>query len=248
MGLVIGLDLGSRRLGVVITHDALPLRAVVAITVIVDPTDLGPAVAIVDALLELHQPSLAVIEHARFFVPSGASPQKIQAMAEAHGVCERLHERLSVALAARAVQTETIPRASWAHRVVPHTQGGITDLMARTAIEGHVIEGWEEIARGQDTIDAAGVIFGLLMPKPRRRQRYRCRNRPRKTPERSREERAERRRMTHRMAARKRRGTADRLSSAVCNCGPDGQPKTTKGRHKGTCPIAPTPKLRGLTT
>src|SRR5882762_6689712 len=122
--------------GVALAPAVLPLRGVLHTTVLVDPPDLAPAVARIVALCV--GAGQVVLEHAPFYVPSGKSPQAIAAMAAAHEVATVLEVHLQRELGALGIPVATIPRATWTHRVVPHTRGGISDAVARAGLEAHV--------------------------------------------------------------------------------------------------------------
>lgn len=247
----------------VLAPEALPLAVPAGghQTLAVDPKDLGPVTAEIGALLASGNVSGVVVEHAPLYLPLGKSPGALLAIAQNHETCSRLAERIAVECKTRGVPCFVLPRASWAHRVVPHTRGGITDLMANEGLLVHVDpESWGRLA-DQDQRDAAGVLVGHLLPAPRRllaarRGKLRDRRKDQSTPHPSLltpEAREGLRAARHaaalprlrerkRLTMRRLRGTAER--AAACRCGPGGQPRdvSTRGRHKAACPAAPPPK------
>lgn len=253
MGMILALDLGSARIGRVKASPSLPIRpSEPPQTIPVNEEDLGAAV---DACLsDLTDVERVVIEHASFYVPAGAGVGKILALQKAHEVCSRILERLLVALAAHGFEDrseasptparaiDVIPRASWAHRVCPGTRGGVTTAMANAGLAVYIGEG--VALTGQDQRDAAGCIVWALFPPSKRSGRYRYRNR-RKRPKLTTAERLCRRRASWLKSKRKRRGTAERLAG-TCNCGPGGEPKVTRGRHKRGCAVTAPAKIKGM--
>lgn len=231
---IMGLDLGSRHLGAVVSAEALPLRPL-SRRWDVDPRDLGPAAdrvrREVDGLAELDGslPPDVVVEFGALYMPKDVSSQAAQKIAEAHATCGRLLDLIWRACPGPYYQVTTITRASWSHRVVPHTAGGITDVMANDGLRTHVDPDMWAALTSQDERDAAGALVGHLLPAPARSSRYRSRDRrrdrtaPRLSPEervaRSRDMR-ELRRIRETMVRREKMGTltADERRAAGCRC------------------------------
>jgi len=228
--MILALDLGSARIGRVVAERGLPLRVVEARTIPVDVSHLDGAVS---ACLQLAGVTGVIIEHAGFYVRPGWTPQRIMASQQQHAVCERLKDRIVTQLEALgfeqaseenprpALRYAVIPRASWSHRVVPHAKGGVTNAMANAGLAVHLAEG--TVLEGQDQRDAAGCLVWAFLPPPKRGYRYRDRRaKPRTllTPA----ERLTRRRASWRESKRRARGpeVIARLTSGVCNCGPNG--------------------------
>lgn len=245
--LVLALDLGSVHCGAVLAPAALPIApAIHPLTITVDGCDLDGAVAAIGALLDEHDVRRVVVEHGPYYVSPTASDAAKAAQAKAHAVCERLLERIKIECRARGIPGQRIPRATWAHRVVPHTRGGITTKMAMDGLRVHVTEeGWEAL-NDQHQRDAAGALVGVLLPAPVRIYRRRARdNTDRPMVLLGKEERRRRALASWRTSKRKARGSLDRLAGTTCNCGPDGAPKVGAGRHKSTCPSAPPTRPTG---
>lgn len=247
--MILALDLGSARIGYVLAERGLPIRIRKARTIDVDPAHLDGAVKL--CLLQLAGVTGVIIEHGRFYARQGWSAQKIMAMQQAWRVADRLQERFVLELELLGFKEKepgqdpprlryaVIPRASWAHRVVPHARGGITTAMANAGLRAHLAPESVGMLDGQDQRDAAGCLVWAFLPPPPRAYRYRDRRakpRPRLTPE----QRLARRRLSWRDSKRRARGpdVVARLEGDTCNCGPEGKPRTGKGRHKATCPIA----------
>lgn len=230
MALVVGIDLGSARVGIVGSHDELPIRSVTRETLKVNRRDLNKTVA---AVIERVCPGAerAVLEHAPFYAPVGKSAAALASMAHNHEIASILRERLERELSARGVRVLTIPRASWAHRVVPRTRGGITDEMANAGLRAHVdASAWESLAT-QDERDALGAIVGTLLPRPKKvRRGRRGRGFRVEGPSLSPALRALRKRAANREFMRRFRGSisAEERARLGCPC---------KGSHRVDCPI-----------
>lgn len=228
--IIAGIDLGSSRIGIVAAEDVLPVRAVARDTILVNRSQLGITAA--DVVSRIY-PGVGrvVLEHAPFFAPVGKSPAALAAMAQAHEIAAILHDLLVRELRSRGVRVDTIPRASWAHRVVPHTRGGITDEMANDGLRAHVTaEVWESM-RGQDERDALGTLVGSLLPAPKKKYRSRAKTsrdeiRPILTPE----QKAERHRIRDRERKRAVRGslTPEQRAELGCAC---------LRKHVAGCPL-----------
>lgn len=273
--MILSLDLGSRRIGAVLAPPSLPLRPVgKPVTVDVDPENIDPTVAHLAELLDAGRVSAVILEHAPLYMPAGKSPAAYAAIATAHEVCSRLHERITLLCRERKIPTlgttqkgmshPAVSRQTWAHRVVPHHQGGITDAAANAGLEVHVDPAAWALLTDQDQRDAAGALVGHLLPAPRRvfasRHKLRDRRGDRSAPhpaalspdaiKAARAARwsanAPRRRALTLARVRKHRGARERLSAA-CTCGPGGQPRPPdrRGRHKFGCGAAPPVDARG---
>lgn len=183
---IMGLDLGSRHLGAVVSAEALPLRPL-SRRWDVDPRDLGPTAdrvrREVDGLagLDGSLPPDVVVEFGALYMPKDVSSQAAQKIAEAHATCGRLLDLVWRACPGPFYQVTLITRASWSHRVVPHTSGGITDAMANEGLRTHVDPGMWTALVSQDERDAAGALVGHLLGACARtstRRNGRKRNRP----------------------------------------------------------------------
>lgn len=186
-------------------------------------------------------------------------------MAQAHEICSHIEAGLYrelppyvpgsaediaawAGLIPRLPELVTIPRARWAHRVVPHTSGGITDDAANEGLQVHITpDSWEQWLSGgeaierQDKRDAAGAIVGWLLPAPRRaRKPVETKRAP--LPAMTQEQKLARRRAqtlerVHRCRAPE---VAERVAAGcLCFIG-----RTHGGgRHKAGCPLAPPPRI-----
>lgn len=148
-----GIDLGSRRIGVV-AGTSLPVIAAAA-TVIVQPFDdatadstssaIAKAVADVLSLMTRAQVTEAAIEHGRLYVPTDANPAAAYAMNLNWNFCQMLAHALVPALRAAGIAVcpwasadgksgaDWWPRAAWASRLLPG-QRGVTTEAARDAV------------------------------------------------------------------------------------------------------------------
>lgn len=246
---VLSLDLGSARIGSLMAPHALPLAFGPddAATIPVDARDLEPTVSGLAALLVSRPPSAVVVEHNPVpYMPPGKTPQAYAAIAAAHEVCSRLHERIWLLCREAGIPLVTIGRQTWAHRVCPGTKGGITDAMAAEGLRAHVDPTAFHLLADQDQRDAAGALVGWLLGPPKRKARERSKGPPK--PVLTAEQRAANRRKV--VAAYVKKESAKRAaerSAKGCNCGPGGGPRPpgVKGRHPRMCPAAPPPTVRG---
>jgi len=234
-------------MGVVLAPPALPLCIAPgdAMTAAVNPADIEPAVAGLAAFLAARQPSAVIVEHNLIpYMPEGKTPQAYAAIATAHEVCARLHERIVLLCRDRGIPLATLPRQAWAHRVVPGKGGGITDAQANAGLASHVESASFALLADQDQRDAVGALVGWILGPPKKKRRRRKKGdgapKPEPTPEEV-EERARKRELATPEGRLKRR------AEKRCNCGPDGGPRPIgiKGRHPRTCPAAPPPAVRG---
>lgn len=271
---LLGLDLGSRRCGMVLAPEALPLVIPIAghQTLDVDKGDLGPVASQIEAMVASGNVSAVVVEHGPLYLGADWPPAKRVAVAQAHEVASRLHERILTICTGHAIPCHTIARNTWAHRVVPHHQGGVSNDLSNAALPAHVDpEAWGRLA-DQDQRDAAGVLVGYLLggapagPRPARRRLGPIRDRrkdqsapnirslPLEEQARIRAERkaGEKQRKQDYFRAAGPPGSVERLArtDTDCTCGPGGMPRLLGmgGRHRRGCPVAPAPKRgAGLT-
>jgi hypothetical protein len=178
MPLIIGLDLGTAALGVVIARNTLPLYVTDATTINVT-ADLGALAdeirALADRLARAPLPPDIICELGPLYIPVGASPQKARAVAANHATMERLLDRICQACPGPWYRVTPIARHTWASRVVPHQSGGVSTAQARTALPANLDpHGRWLLLADQHTRDAAGALIGhLLGPAPKARPRRR---------------------------------------------------------------------------
>lgn len=249
---IIGFDLGSASMGVTALADALPIEVIHAVTLGVDAKDLDAVVAVAVELAVRMGATRAAIEHGMkfhppyFSIPEGSTGAQINSilarhrartasMAEEHAICGELQKRLTIALQAAGIETVTCARESWAHRVVPHHQGGITNAVAYEGLRARCAEGSWERLRDPHQRDAGGVAcMWIIEPpaRPKRPSRSRSREaaatavRALLTPEQKEALRAGQ----VREAVRRHRGDATSASRAAAGC-------TCTAKHRRTCPI-----------
>jgi hypothetical protein len=233
---IIGIDLGSARVGVVAARSSLPLHIAAACEIQVNPRkvplhrlDLGPVVEEIISCVGAAAPvTEVVIEHGLFYAPTGKSPAALAAMAQAHEVCSRLEERLRLALAG-VYKVTTVCRETWSHRAVPHTRGTITDAMAWEGLLTHIAEG-EALLDTQDERDAAGVLLAVLLPPPKKRRAARvAQPRPKPTADEvAARQAAYREREAARVPHTRGRLSAAERRAAGCTC---------KTKPRADCPI-----------
>lgn len=166
--MIIGLDLGTRHLGVVVAGDAIPLQIVDASTPAVNPHDLDATArevrVLVDRLAGGALPPGVVVELGALYIPLGSSPQKAQGMAEAHATMGRLLDRIYEAVPGPYYRVVTIARRTWSSRVVPHHMGGVSNAEARAGLGAWLdpSSAWSLVA-DQHRADACGAILGWLL-------------------------------------------------------------------------------------
>ncbi len=174
---IVGLDLGSAKLGAVAAFAGLPLRVIGAQTLPVDRHSLAPTAdhlrAEVDALAAAcgEVPEI-VIEFGALYIPKDASPQAARAMAANHETMSTLLLLIWQAMPGPVYRTATIARRSWSSRVVPHTQGGVTTAASNAGLAAYLdpAGNWIELA-DQHRRDAVGAIVGWLLGAPVRESR-----------------------------------------------------------------------------
>lgn len=235
-------------------------------TLDVDKGDLAPVAGQIEAMLMSGHVEAIVVEHGPFYPRMDKSAAANAAMAAAHGIASRLHERILTLCADLLLPCHTIARNTWAHRVVPHHQGGVSNEEGNAALSGRVDpETWARLA-DQDQRDAAGALVGHLLggatvgPRPARRRLgpIRDRRKDQSTPNiRTLPPEEQARIRADRKAAAKVKDKVRfqlaagpdapaRLARAAtdCTCGPNGTPRPTSatGRHRRECPVAPAPK------
>lgn len=185
---VVGYDLGSAQMGAAFLADTLPLDVLHAVTLGVDPKDLDVVVAVAVELAVRMRATRAAIEHGMkfhppwFSIPEGSTATQIKAilerrqrqiisMAEEHAICGKLQEKLSSALQAAGIEAVTWARETWAHRVVPHHQGGVSNAEAKAGVRALCAPGsWEALSDDHQR-DAAGTACMWLIDPPARPKR-----------------------------------------------------------------------------
>lgn len=179
--LILGIDPGSAHCGIALlsTADASQPGAPAASVLIAETLPVDPArlEAIVTAILERIAQVLAspdfvaaltmrvVVEHGPWYPRPGASPGGLAVSQQAWTV---MHDLVRDLRARCPVPVEVIARATWAHRVVPHTRGGITDSDVREHLPRLLDVASVALLTDAHQRDAAGAALGaLLAPAPR---------------------------------------------------------------------------------
>lgn len=173
---IVGIDLGTARLGVVVAHPTLPLRVVDADVLDVNPLYLAPSADWIRAGLDEYAvngiPPDVVVEFAPLYIPDGASAAKARAMAGNHSIMKDLLNLIYAACPGPVYQVAIIGRRSWSARVVPGHKGGITNAESNAGLADHLDPaGRWPLIQHQDTRDAAGAIVGYLLGAPHREAR-----------------------------------------------------------------------------
>jgi hypothetical protein len=176
--ILVGIDPGSAHLGLVVVDarayavegapdcGALPVRVVlVADTLAVDPAHLGAIVnEILDVAVSVGAGAL-VVEHAPWFPPGGASPGGLKV---SHDNWLVTHDLLDALRRESPIPVHVIARQTWAHRVVPHHRGGVTDADVTRALPALLDPASLALLTDTHQRDAAGAVLGyLLAPAPK---------------------------------------------------------------------------------
>lgn len=243
MSSVLGLDLGTKTMGIVLAEHVVPLRVLDAASVRVNVHDPEGSAAKVRALADQHAVRDVVVEFGPLYIPATATPQQARAMAENHRVMDKQLDRICAACPGPFYRVTTISRRTWSARVVPHHQGGIGNAEARAGLATWLdpLGAWPLLA-DQHRVDAAGALVGWLLgpAKAKRRRRSGRPSPPPLTP-------AEQTALAERRALATPAGRLARRALLNCTCGPNATPRPPgiRGRHPSTCPAAPPPALRG---
>lgn len=164
---IIGLDLGTAMLGVVVARPAVPLHVLVADTPKVNKHDLDATAGAVRALVDRYTaggtPPDIVAEFGKFYPPNGATPQQIVAMAANHALMTKLLDLICAACPGPYFRVATIARRTWSSRVVPHHAGGVSNADATAGLAQWLDpEGAWPLLADQHRRDAAGALIGYL--------------------------------------------------------------------------------------
>lgn len=181
----IGLDLGTKTMGIVLAEHVMPLRVLDAGSVkINDPGAMADNVrSMVDQYASGGFPAAITVEFGPLYIPATATPQQARAMAENHRTMDRQLDRIYAACPGPIYRVATISRRTWSSRVVPHHQGGITNQEARAGLASWLdpLGAWP-LLTDQHRVDAAGALVGWLLgpSKATSGSRSRSRSRPSK--------------------------------------------------------------------
>ncbi len=257
--ILVGLDLGSKHLGLVVVDartyavegapdcGSLAVRVVLdAHTLAVDPTHLDGAVnAALDVAVSVGACAF-VVEHAPWFPPGGASPGGLK-ISQANWLVT--HDLLDALRRASPIPVHVIARQTWAHRVVPHHRGGVTDADVTRALPALLDPASLALLTDTHQRDAAGAVLGYLLapppPSPKVPREPRAKGEPR--PPRKAKRRAGKndawiaRRSQARLEARRARGCTCAPGAAKCprSC-PGFRASPRKGHVRGlACPTPP---------
>lgn len=238
----VAIDLGSVRCGVVRgPAEGAPRVTLADVVEPVADDDGRPLLAAVDALaVHIVGAAVCVLEIGPLYMPQRVTPQAAREIALAHATCERIADAVAERCRAMmpSVPVVRCARQRWAHRLVPHHSGGILQALARAAVLRHLEGTGSEPLPGDDRIDAAGAYLWAVLPELPKARRGRKGRRGRaaeafigpRVP----------RGYWARVDAQAMREAwaAVRLVGRCVGC-----PR----KHRRWCPMAPPPKLRGLT-
>lgn len=249
--IVTGIDTGSADMGLIAieTDDTGKVsrlaRTTIDVRAFARARDMRPAVAIAMAWIADTGSEFVAIERSDLYTPQRAPGQSepayaamLAAMGRAWALTDGLAQSIAHACAAlpSPIHGVFVPRQTWAHRLVRHHRGGVTDADVRAALPLYVDADLLATIHTKHETDALGAALWHVLPAPEGRP---PRSRARHTPE-EREaillERAARdarpgsgpKRVA--WATRKR---AERVARG-CIC---SQPR--RGRHGAACPLAP---------
>lgn len=171
--MILGLDLGTAHLGVVIASHALPLRILDARTLDIDKHDLGPVADWVRAGADANAtdgvPPDIVAEMGALYIPADAGPAQARAMAVNHARMDALLSLIYQACPGPVYRVTTIARRSWSSRIVPRHRGGLTNAEASAGLAAHLDPaGRWPLLSDQHRRDACGAVLGYLIGAPQR--------------------------------------------------------------------------------
>lgn len=227
----VAFDPGSARMGAVAGHWTAPTLTVTAAQKIaVASGDDGVIEAAAQAIefALTHNAAGIIVERGQLYMPTGVTPQAATQIARAHAIMCRVADLIEALARAKGIPVERVPRASWAHRIIPHHRGGITDAMVLAALPGHIDPAGCALLVSKDLRDAAGALLWHFIPETPRKRRSRARVvDPNKTvvprvvytgADATIEAKAKRRRDRALAVSRKAHGTVERLGTP-CACG-----------------------------
>jgi hypothetical protein len=174
--ILVGLDLGSRHLGLVVLRRGFGAfdgaaavvpggAGVYPITLDVDPARIGLVVTMALDRAEDAGASALVVEHAPWFPPGGASPGGLK-ISQANWLVT--HDLLDALRRESPIPVHVIARQTWAHRVVPRHRGGVTDADVTRALPALLDPASLALLTDTHQRDAAGAVLGyLLAPAPK---------------------------------------------------------------------------------
>lgn len=234
---IVGVDLGSRRLGFVVAGSSIPLRIHHADTAEVNPHALGGTADAIRRLVDGRTDGLppdVVVEYGTLYIPHDATPQQAQAMAAAHEVMASLLLLIRQALPGPLYRVHTIARRTWSSRVVPHHRGNVSNQEARAGLaqwldpEGN----WPKLS-DQHRVDATGAVLGWLLGPTAKARKAHVRR------ERQTQEQIEDTKLAKEQSAAVKGWEKWRakVRATGCNCGPNGGPKPfgVRGPHRLDC-------------
>ncbi len=183
----VGIDLGSRRVGLVCGDTVCGEPYVVAAHVVLVGHALNATVAEVMAWIAEHETHRIVIEHGPAYTPhprQDATPAEVraalakaQASLLAWSICDQLCGLLYDACHAaeppilvkgyidsRGGSYCAVPCQTWRHRLLPGTSGGISQAMARASVEAILDPESMALLVGDDRLDAAGAWLWTALP------------------------------------------------------------------------------------
>lgn len=208
--MIVGLDLGTVHLGACVALGGIPLTIADAGTPPVNRHDLDATARDTRAWVDhwwgaAPFPPDVVIELGALYIPKDASPQQARAMAENHATMSALLALIYQALPGPFYRVHVIARRTWSSRVVPHHQGGVSNVEASAGLAAWLdpASAWPLLS-DQHRRDACGAIIGHLLGAPLRSSR------PNK-PGRKRKPRPPRPPTPRQLAERRQDAAADRL-------------------------------------
>jgi hypothetical protein len=235
---IVAIDLGSARCGVVRGAAEGPPR-VDAATVVEPSADASgrPLPAAVASLLALIAgASRVVLEIGPLFIRRGASEAEALRTSQNWHACDLLAYVLEERCAAMTppIPVVRVSRQAWARRLVP-SRSGVSQADARAAVKAHLDGTGSAPLPGDDRIDAAGAYLWSVLPAHGPAKEPKPKAARTDLPK----DKAERRRVLARERAWRLALPAKAARKAAgCAC---------ERKHRRGCPMAPPPRLRGLT-
>ncbi len=239
--IVVGIDTGSADMGNVAldADDAGTVQRLACQTIDVREHsragDMRPAVAVAMAWIQACAADYVVIERSDLYTPPRANGQSepayramLASMSRAWALTDELARSIAHACAdlPAPIHGSFVPRQTWAHRLVRHHRGGVTDADVREALPLYLAPDLIATLHTKHEIDALGAALWHVLPEIKRGQASRSTVTP--------EERAERQARKEWFAPDARLG---RLVAAGCSCPRLVTPGEHRGgRHRDGCP------------
>lgn len=98
-----------------------------------------------------------------------------QSISTHHEITKRLADNIARLATAHGIPVQCVSRATWVHRLIPHTSGGMTDAMVLVALPRRVSAEGCALLASKDLRDAAGALLWGFIPASARKRKSRAR-------------------------------------------------------------------------